>query len=118
MLPIATIALLSMVYILSFESITAFLLETGDLSRYVFSIVLIAPLGFCMGMPFPMALSRLSQTIPAMIPWAWGINGCLSVISTILATIISVEAGFDWVMIMAAAAYGLVLLVNLLSKEN
>jgi len=105
MLPIATIALLSMVYILSFESITAFLLETGDLSRYVFSIVLIAPLGFCMGMPFPMALSRLSQTIPALIPWAWGINGCASVISAILATLIAMQFGFTVLVFLAIVLY-------------
>ena len=81
MLPIAAISILSICYSLGFESITAFLLETGTLSRYVFSILLIAPLGFCMGMPFPMALARISQTTPALIPWAWGINGCASVIS-------------------------------------
>ena len=105
MLPVATITLLSMIYILSFESITEFLLETGDLSRYVFSILLIAPLGFCMGMPFPMALSRLSQTIPALIPWAWGINGCASVISAILATLIAMQFGFTVLIFLAIALY-------------
>ena len=104
-LPVATITLLSMIYILSFESITEFLLETGDLSRYVFSILLIAPLGFCMGMPFPMALSRLSQTIPALIPWAWGINGCASVISAILATLIAMQFGFTVLIFLAIALY-------------
>ena len=105
MLPVATITLLSMIYILSFESITEFLLETGDLSRYVCSILLIAPLGFCMGMPFPMALARLSQTIPALIPWAWGINGCASVISAILATLIAMQFGFTVLIFLAIALY-------------
>jgi SAM-dependent methyltransferase len=105
MLPIAAITLLSMVYILNFESITGFLLETGDLSRYVFSILLIAPLGFCMGMPFPMALARLSQTIPALIPWAWGINGCASVISAMLATLIAMQFGFTVLIFLAIALY-------------
>jgi hypothetical protein len=39
------------------------------------------------------------------VPWAWGINGCLSVLSTALATIIAVEAGFTAVFLLAAAAY-------------
>jgi hypothetical protein len=86
--------------------------------KILFSLLLIFPVAFFMGMPFPLGLRFIADRNEALIPWAWGINGCLSVISTILATIISVEAGFDWVMIMAAAAYGLVLLVNLLSKEN
>ena len=105
MLPVATITLLSMIYILSFEFITGFLLETGDLSRYVVSILLIAPLGFCMGMPFPMALARLSQTIPELIPWAWGINGCASVISAILATLIAMQFGFTVLIFLAIALY-------------
>jgi len=105
MLPIASISVLSICYSLGFESITPFLLETGSLSRYLFSIVLIAPLGFCMGMPFPMALARISQTTPALIPWAWGINGCASVISAILATLIAMQFGFTVLVFLAISLY-------------
>ncbi|MGZ5030636.1 MAG: SAM-dependent methyltransferase, partial [Methylobacter sp.] len=89
-----------------FESITDFLLKTGSLSRYLLSIVLIAPLGFCMGMPFPMGLARISQTAPALIPWAWGINGCASVISAILATLIAMQFGFTVLILLAVVLYG------------
>jgi hypothetical protein len=106
-LPVAAIALLSIIYILSFQPITAFLLQMGNLSRYLFSIILIAPLGFCMGMPFPMGLDKISQTIPVLIPWAWGINGCASVISAILATLIAMQFGFTVLIILAIALYGL-----------
>jgi hypothetical protein len=68
-------------------------------------LVLMSPLAFCMGMPFPEGLSRLSENNAELIPWAWGINGCVSVISTALATIIAVEMGFSWVMLFAAFAY-------------
>ena len=68
-------------------------------------LVLIAPLAFFMGMPFPQGLSSLSKINPQVIPWAWGINGCVSVFSTALATIIAVEMGFTWVMLLAALAY-------------
>jgi hypothetical protein len=105
MLPIAVISVVSIGYSLGFESITAFLLETGNFSRYVFSIILITPLGFCMGMPFPMALSSISQTTPALIPWAWGINGCASVISAILATLIATQFGFTVLIFLAVALY-------------
>ena len=85
--------------------------------KIMFSLLLIFPVAFFMGMPFPLGLRFIADKNETLIPWAWGINGCLSVISTILATIVSVEAGFNWVMIIAMAAYGLVLIVNLLSKE-
>lgn len=106
MQPIATIALLSIGYSLGFEAITDWLLKTGSLSRYLFSIVLIAPLGFCMGMPFPMALAKISQTTPALIPWAWGINGCASVVSAILATLIAMQFGFTVLIFLAVVLYG------------
>ncbi|MGZ8184477.1 MAG: spermine/spermidine synthase domain-containing protein, partial [Methylobacter sp.] len=106
MLPMAAIALLSIVYSLGFETIAGFLLKTGSLSRYLLSIVLIAPLGFCMGMPFPMALAKISQSAPALIPWAWGINGCASVISAILATLIAMQFGFTVLIFLAVVLYG------------
>ncbi len=72
---------------------------------------LTAPLAFLMGIPFPSGISQLSKTNPLQIPWAWGLNGCISVISTALATIVAVELGFSWVMLLAALAYSLPLLV-------
>lgn len=104
--PIAAIALLSIAYSLGFESIAGFLLKAGSLSRYLLSIILIAPLGFFMGMPFPMALAKISQTTPALIPWAWGINGCASVISAILATLIAMQFGFTVLIFVAVILYG------------
>lgn len=82
------------------------------LLKIIFSIGLIAPLAFFMGMPFPLGLRTLSVQNETLVPWAWGINGCLSVISTALALIIAVEAGFFWVMVLAAIAYGITLLAN------
>jgi hypothetical protein len=73
-------------------------------------LLLIAPLAFLMGIPFPAGISYVARTEAAAVPWAWGVNGCLSVISTGLASIIAVELGFTWVMVLAAAAYGLVIL--------
>lgn len=72
--------------------------------------LLTAPLAFCMGIPFPAGLSQLAHTRAQEIPWAWGLNGCISVISTALATLIAVEAGFTLVMWLAAFAYCLPLI--------
>lgn len=105
MLPVAMISLLSISYSLSFEAITTFLLSKGDIGRYLGSVILIVPLGFFMGMPFPMALAKLSQTMPELIPWAWGISGCASVISAILATLIAMQFGFSVLIMLAVALY-------------
>ena len=44
-------------------------------------LLLIAPLAIPMGMPFPLGLAELNTRAPGLIPWAWGINGCATVIS-------------------------------------
>lgn len=69
-------------------------------------LLLVAPPGFAMGLPFPTGIRYLSENKHSSIPWAWGINGYFSVISTALATIIAVELGFWWVMALAAGVYG------------
>lgn len=76
-------------------------------------LALIAPPAFFMGMPFPSGLSKLSKLNEEAVPWAWGINGCVSVISTALAAIVAVEMGFMWVMLFAAIAYCLPLIAQL-----
>ncbi|WAK01171.1 SAM-dependent methyltransferase [Methylobacter sp. YRD-M1] len=103
--PVAGIALFSAVYIFGFEALTNTLLELSGSSRLVFSILLIAPLGFFMGMPFPMGMDSLGRTAPTLIPWAWGINGCASVISAILATLIAMQLGFSALVFMALLLY-------------
>ena len=65
----------------------------------------LAPLGFLMGMPFPSGLAWLRQRAPGLVPWAWAINGCTSVLASILAAMIALSAGFSWVLIAAALAY-------------
>ena len=105
LLPFVMISLLSISYSLNFDQISSFLLSKGDIGRYLGSVLLIAPLGFFMGMPFPMALAQLSKTMPELIPWAWGINGLASVISAILATLIAMQFGFSVLIMLAVALY-------------
>ena len=76
-------------------------------ARIVLSLVLLFPLGFCLGLPFPLGLGALHQRQPEAVPWAWGINGCLSVVGGSLATLIAILAGFNAVLFAAALAYAL-----------
>ncbi len=67
---------------------------------------LLAPIAFLMGMPFPLGLSLLVGQYPHWVPWAWGINGCASVISTVLATLLALHFGFIVVILLALLFYG------------
>ncbi|EGW56065.1 hypothetical protein TevJSym_aa02090 [endosymbiont of Tevnia jerichonana (vent Tica)] len=63
------------------------------------------PLGLAMGMPFALGLQALGERQPALMPWAWGINGCASVVSALLAALLAVDLGFSGLMLLSAALY-------------
>ncbi len=69
------------------------------------SMVLIALLATPMGMPFPLGLARLGEYAEKLIPSAWAINGCASVISAVLATLLAIHFGFTIVVLLAATLY-------------
>ena len=69
------------------------------------SLGLIAPLAFFMGMPFPLGMSRLWSGARTLVPWAWGINGCASVLGAILASLIAMTSGFSSVVLIASLLY-------------
>ena len=69
--------------------------------------MLIAPLGFAMGMPFPLGLARLAVDAESLIPWAWAINACASVVAAILATVLAIHIGFAAVIVLAVVLYAI-----------
>jgi spermidine synthase len=73
--------------------------------KVALTLALIAPLAFCMGMPFPLGLAQVAVRMPEMIPWAWAINGCMSVVSAVLATILAIHYGFTVVVGLALGFY-------------
>ncbi len=103
--PFIAIAVISVLYLAGLDRFFAALAAAPVWLRILSSLILIAPLAFCMGVPFPLGLSRLGKTAPALIPWAWGINGCASVISAVLATLLAMQAGFAVVVAAAAILY-------------
>lgn len=78
--------------------------------RLLASVVILAPLGFLMGFPFPQGIRLTDRIAPGLIPWAWGVNGCASVLSAILAVMIAISSGFSRVLLFGGAAYALALL--------
>ena len=105
------IVVLGTLYLLSLGPLLEQLAMLPDAVRILISVVLIAPLAFCMGLPFPLGLGRLADHAPDLIPWAWAINGCASVISAVLATLLAIHLGFSTVIALALALYALALWV-------
>ena len=70
------------------------------------AVLLLGPLAFCMGIPFPLALADIGTEQPALIPWAWAINGCASVVAAVLAALLAIHFGFTAVIYVSLALYG------------
>jgi hypothetical protein len=82
--------------------------------RLAISAMLLAPLGFAMGMPFPTGLRALAGVTPAAdnaVEWAWAMNAAASVLGSVLAMVIAIEFGLTTTLACGAAAYLLALLL-------
>ncbi|UCC55739.1 MAG: SAM-dependent methyltransferase [Gammaproteobacteria bacterium] len=104
-LAIAGIGVLSILYTLVLNPLFAYLVQLPMPGRVLVALLLLAPLAFCMGMPFPLGLAHIGNRRPSLIPWAWGINGCASVLSAVLATLLAIQFGFNAVILMAVLLY-------------
>jgi spermidine synthase len=107
------IAVLTLIYLLALPALFHRWIVLPAAIKVPISICLIAPLAFCMGMPFPMGLSRVAAASHKLIPWCWGVNGCASVLSPILAIILAIHLGFTGVVLLALLFYALAALVFL-----
>jgi hypothetical protein len=67
--------------------------------------IVVAPLGVLMGVPFAGGLARLRERAPALVAWAWAINGCASVISSVLAVMLALTFSLGTVLLLGALAY-------------
>ena len=83
--------------------------------KILISGILLVPLGFAMGMPFPTGLRALAgdgETAERSIEWAWAMNAAASVLGSVLAIVIAIEFGLNITLACGAAAYALALLFH------
>lgn len=73
--------------------------------RIVIGAMALGPLGFLMGTMFPLGVAHLEEVAPGLVPWAWGVNGTMSVVSAVAAALIALSAGFTAVLLAGAASY-------------
>ena len=99
------IALLGLVYLVLLPGLFEALLGWPDAARIAVALAVIAPLGFCMGLPLPLGLRRVAAHAPEALPWAWGINGCASVVGAVLAALLALHFGFGAVVLVSVWLY-------------
>ena len=109
-------------FILVLSLVLPFILESS--LRYPFylrvfiCISIIGPLGFLMGMPFPMGLEKAKSYSVDTIPWCWSINGVASVLSSFLSTVIAIYTGFMSILFISSILYILAGAILILSSDK
>jgi len=106
---ILTLCVILLLYQIILPHIFNTTLKYSLLVRILITIGLIFPLGFLMGMPFPLGI-RLVSSInqgkeKGLIPWLWATNSFCSIIASVSAVIIALFFGFRVVATLAILAY-------------
>jgi len=69
------------------------------------SALLLVPVGFAMGMPFPTGLRQLAERGQGGVEWAWAMNAGASVLGSALAMAVAIHLGIAATLAAGAAAY-------------
>lgn len=105
------VAIIGGVEALALPKLVPMLLWLPLWARIICAMVLIAPLGLVMGMPFPGGLRRTGGSLPEP-PFYWGLNGIMSVVGSIATVFVALMVGFQAAMLMGCLCYVLAALVS------
>ena len=115
-LPLVFIAATLLLYVFILPGLLNQLVGLPFDAKLLISAVLLVPIGFAMGMPFPTGLRALASVpvpeFPAAgefpgntVEWAWAMNAGSSVLGSVLAMVIAIQFGLNVALACGAAAY-------------
>ena len=125
-LPLAGIVAALLLYVFVLPSVLELLVGLPFVLKLIVSAVVLVPLGFSMGMPFPTGLSALASSpapefpasdldtpapAPNSVEWAWSMNAASSVLGSVLAMVIAIQFGLNATLACGAGAYLLALVL-------
>jgi hypothetical protein len=76
--------------------------------RVLVTVLVLAPLGICLGTFMPVglrAVSGMTDHPQEYVAWGWAVNGFASVIGSVLTTVLAMTYGFDTVLTIAVVVY-------------
>ena len=90
--------------VVTFELSVAHILKLFVTLRYVIAILFLLPIGFFMGLPFPLGMRQILNS-PVQRAYAWSVNGCASVLSSIIAAQVAISFGIPLIAAGAVLTY-------------
>jgi hypothetical protein len=66
----------------------------------------------------PLGIRIAERANPRLVPWAWAVNGCATVIGTLVAVIAGMSSSFTAVTLLAVGVYAAGVLALLVSERG
>jgi hypothetical protein len=108
-LPLVLIVAALCIYVFVLPSTLTALVGLPFVLKLAVSGLLLIPLGFAMGMPFPTGLRALAGSTETAagnaVEWAWAMNAASSVFGSVLAMVIAIHWGLTITLATGAATY-------------
>jgi hypothetical protein len=79
------------------------------------TVLMIAPAGFVLGIPFPTGLRLLEACHQPSVRWAWSLNAAASVLGSVGALVLALYLGLMQTMLIGGALYLVALVLILIS---
>jgi spermidine synthase len=124
-IPLVLLVLAIALYTWALTNLLSSLIGLPFVVKLVVSGIVLVPLGFAMGMPFPTGLRTMANTTEVELPaselgepantednaveWAWAMNAASSVLGSVLAMVIAIHFGLNVTLACGAAAYAVAL---------
>jgi spermidine synthase len=109
--PFVAIIVIGLALIAVYPPLAKFALAFSLPGRAAVAALMIFPLGFFLGMPFPLGILAIAHQPRGAIAWAWGMNGLFTVIGGLGSVLLGLELGFNFTIVIALALYACALAV-------
>jgi hypothetical protein len=83
--------------------------------KVIATVLMIAPAGFVMGIPFPTGLRLLEQWHEPSVRWAWSLNAAASVLGSVGALVLALYLGLVQTMLIGGGLYVFAMVVILVT---
>ncbi len=80
-------------------------LQSSTMVRILAAVALVFPVGFFLGMPFPLGILTIEHQPRGAIAWAWAMNGLFTVVGGLASVLLSLFYGFQVTLIAATLVY-------------
>lgn len=102
---ITSLLLVCILYLLYLHQLFQFFMGDAKGIKIFLAIIVLMPVAFLMGMPLPLAIKILQTRMNQVIPWMWGVNGATSVLASIIAIILAMNVGYNFIFILGCLCY-------------